>query len=68
MSYQFDSDKQADEKLRLAQARRVMACYEEANGGPAPTAKALQDWVAANPDRIPLDELGRTKPLYEDEG
>ena len=62
-----DPDKQAAEKYRLAQARRLMACYEEANGHPAPTAKALQDWVAANPDRIPRDELGRTVPLYEDE-
>jgi len=67
MSSEFDSDNQADEKFRLGQARRLMACYEEANGRPAPTAKALQDWVAANPDRIPQDELGRTMPLTEDE-
>ena len=65
MSYEYDPDKQADERYRLAQARRLMACYEEANGRPAATAKALQDWVVANPDRIPRDELGRTVPLYE---
>jgi hypothetical protein len=67
MSYEFDSDKQADEKFRLGQAMRLMACYQEANGRPAPSAKALQDWVAANPDRIPRDELGRTLPLGEGE-
>ena len=65
MSYEYDSNNQADEEFRLGQARRLMACYEEANGGPAPNAKALQEWVAANPDRIPRDELGRTAPLDE---
>lgn len=67
MSYEYDPDTQADEKYRLAQASRLMACYEEANARPAPTAKTLQDWVAANPDQIPRDELGRTVPLYEGE-
>lgn len=68
MSDEYDPDTQADERYRLGQARRLMACYEQANGHPAPTAKALQDWVAANPDQIPIDELGRTVPLYEGEG
>ena len=68
MSDQHQEPKaQAAERFRLAQARRLMACYEEANGRPAPTAEALQEWVAANPDRIPRDELGRTVPLYEGE-
>jgi hypothetical protein len=68
MSDQYrDSDAGAAEKYRLAEARRLMACYEDANGHPAPTAEALQEWVAANPDRIPKDKYGATLPLYEDE-
>jgi hypothetical protein len=55
------------ELYRLAQARRLMACYEEANGHPAPTTEALQEWVAANPDRIPKDEHGNALPLYDSE-
>ena len=62
-----DPEAGAAEQYRLAQARRLMACYEEANGHPASTAEALQEWVAANPDRIPRDELGRTVPLYDGE-
>jgi len=63
-----DPDARLPEQYRLAQARRLVACYEEANGQPPPTAASLQEWVAANPDRIPRDELGRTVPLYEGEG
>lgn len=62
-----DPEARADEQYRLGQARRLMACYEEVNGHPAPTAEALQEWVAAHPDRIPRDEQGRTVPLYEGE-
>ena len=64
MSDQGDADKVAAEKYHEAQARRLMVCYEEANGRPAPSAEALQEWLATKPD-IPLDEHGGALPLWE---
>jgi hypothetical protein len=53
-------------EYRLAQARRLMACYLDANGEPAPSTEVLLEWVAANPDRIPRDASGTAVPLYEE--
>jgi hypothetical protein len=31
-----------------------------------PSAEAVIEWVAANPDKVPKDERGKVVPLFED--
>ena len=57
----------AADEHRKARARRLLRCYEEAEGRPPTTSKELERWISENPDKIPFDESGRLIPLYKNE-
>ena len=51
------------ELRRVAQARRVLRCYEEVEGRPAPDVATVWEWMECNEGRVPLDARGKIVPL-----
>ena len=49
----------------MAQARRLVRCFTDAERRPPETLEELVRWVSENPERIPFDEWGRVIPLYK---
>lgn len=56
----------AAHRFRLAQARRLLACFEESEGRAAANEDEVMKWYAENPDKAPHDEVGKLVPLWEE--
>ena len=56
----------ATDEHRRARARRLLQCYQAAEGRLPTTSKELERWISENPDKIPFDDSGRLIPLYKD--
>jgi hypothetical protein len=59
------SDQELAERYREAQVRRLLHCYEQAEGHPAPSMDALEESYEANPGAVPRDDGGKIVPLYD---
>jgi hypothetical protein len=55
----------AAHRWRLAQARQLMFCYEQATGQPVLNVEEFMGWCAANPDAISHDSEGHVVPSAE---